>query len=336
MNPTPLNFSAHAIETLAQEERNIKQIYGLSERDRNNGVWLSSYYVFLQEILNSSIKFTLPDNGMLVETDLGRPAVYEKERELLKLPFPIVALEYLASDLDDRLVEGNQISTKRIALAVDLDKVSVTVRATMDKLMPALSSITTENNIAIFSLFYLEDTGWSCSLGCAVANKGFVSEDQSTVVKNKGCVPVFAAALLLTSGNPEDFAHLTESARLDTADEAITIVQFCAIMNCQNVDTMKIEAPEKLNRKRLSSGKLPFYEYHILMINPLTSRINKADLGGTHASPRLHLRRGHIRRLSQERVVWVNASVVGNANNGIVDKSYLLKQEIQSKSRFKI
>jgi hypothetical protein len=47
---------------------------------------------------------------------------------------------------------------------------------------------------------------------------------------------------------------------------------------------------------------------------------NKAS-GGTHASPRVHLRRGHIRRLPGKNI-WVNATIVGNSDLGVVIKDY--------------
>jgi hypothetical protein len=43
--------------------------------------------------------------------------------------------------------------------------------------------------------------------------------------------------------------------------------------------------------------------------------------GGTHASPRLHWRRGHIRRLGN-RTTWIRATLVGDAGRGIVVHDY--------------
>nr|MCF1501516.1 hypothetical protein [Allorhizobium sp. Av2] len=46
--------------------------------------------------------------------------------------------------------------------------------------------------------------------------------------------------------------------------------------------------------------------------------------GGSHASPRLHLRRGHLRRLP-EKTVWVRAAMIGAASEtGTVTKDYRL------------
>lgn len=45
------------------------------------------------------------------------------------------------------------------------------------------------------------------------------------------------------------------------------------------------------------------------------------DVRGGHASPRLHWRRGHIRRLG-DRTTWVRASLVGKSENGVIVHDY--------------
>ena len=73
--------------------------------------------------------------------------------------------------------------------------------------------------------------------------------------------------------------------------------------------------------KRLKHGKLPIiYETKILTIKP-SVRSSSAEKGGSHTSPRQHLRRGHIRRLDSGNI-WVNSCVVGSAEKGRIDKSY--------------
>lgn len=44
--------------------------------------------------------------------------------------------------------------------------------------------------------------------------------------------------------------------------------------------------------------------------------------GGTHASPRLHDRRGHLRRLRGGKNVWVRPCKVGDASLGAVFHDY--------------
>ena len=81
-----------------------------------------------------------------------------------------------------------------------------------------------------------------------------------------------------------------------------------------------IAAIEQQGKKREAKGKVPFFTYKVLTLKP-SKRSSGEGLGGTHASPRVHLRRGHIRRLPDKRI-WVNGCVVGDKSKGMVVKDY--------------
>ncbi len=74
------------------------------------------------------------------------------------------------------------------------------------------------------------------------------------------------------------------------------------------------------NRRKIAQGKQPSYEWRTVVIEPKQARAE--GLGGTHASPRLHDRRGHLRRLRSGKNVWVRAHKVGNAELGTVFHDY--------------
>ena len=83
-----------------------------------------------------------------------------------------------------------------------------------------------------------------------------------------------------------------------------------------------------INRKRASKGKSPIaFDWHTVEIGP--KAIKNAPQGGTHASPRLHDRRGHWRSLKSGRQVWVKACKVGDASKGVVFKDYQLTETLQ-------
>lgn len=94
---------------------------------------------------------------------------------------------------------------------------------------------------------------------------------------------------------------------------------FLAVLNCVNVKTETVEAPERLNKKRERNGKLPIYSYKTLVLRPPAAR--RADGGGTHESPRVHLRRGHIKRRKTGNFWW-QPCVVGDPRRGVVMKDY--------------
>lgn len=99
------------------------------------------------------------------------------------------------------------------------------------------------------------------------------------------------------------------------------ICRFVAALNCSNVITIENPAPEKLNKKRVKAGKQPLYSYKTLHLSIPDMARNGGAGAGTHASPRVHLRRGHIRRL-ESKSVWVNPCVVGDKRSGVVMKDY--------------
>lgn len=100
------------------------------------------------------------------------------------------------------------------------------------------------------------------------------------------------------------------------------IVELFEVLNCSNVYKEENKPPKFINAKRAAKGKIPFFSYWTVHIRQKEKSIE--NCGGTHASPRLHLRRGHIRRLANGVTVWVTHCLVGNKSLGIVQKDYKL------------
>lgn len=84
-------------------------------------------------------------------------------------------------------------------------------------------------------------------------------------------------------------------------------------------------APRWLNAERAKKGKPPIISYHTLAIDLAQARLpGIRSVGGSHASPRLHWRRGHIRNLANGKVSIVSPCLVGSPERGIVHKDYAL------------
>ena len=79
------------------------------------------------------------------------------------------------------------------------------------------------------------------------------------------------------------------------------------------------------NRRKIAQRKAPTYDWKTVYIEPSKSRSESKV--GTHASPRLHDRRGHLRRLRSGRNVWVKACKVGDAAKGAVWHDYAIRME---------
>lgn len=101
------------------------------------------------------------------------------------------------------------------------------------------------------------------------------------------------------------------------------ILDFLHLLHCKNIEQKIIKPPLPLNKKRKERGNLPFYSYKILDLRNNLKQESIYTNIGTHASPRYHFRRGHIRRLSEDNLIWVKECMVGDINKGIVEKHYV-------------
>lgn len=100
------------------------------------------------------------------------------------------------------------------------------------------------------------------------------------------------------------------------------MVKAIAVLNCSNVKIIESQENKFINKKRKAKGKLPLFTYKTLHIDTGEQEKQKGEKKGTHSSPRVHLRRGHIRTLANGTTVWVQPCVVGDKTKGIVHKDY--------------
>lgn len=125
--------------------------------------------------------------------------------------------------------------------------------------------------------------------------------------------------IVLTQGNDIGWKYL---------HEAKTVLAFLNALACSNVKSVR--------STRSKTGKikaaLPFDTYHVLTIDVGRGAVAGAGLaGGSHRSPREHLRRGHIRRMEDGRRIWINATVVAAGRGSAkVDKDYRMTNSMMT------
>lgn len=112
----------------------------------------------------------------------------------------------------------------------------------------------------------------------------------------------------------------TEHAGKEALAVRYKIAAFLTAMNCKNVRRARVDPDEKLQKARGKRGKQPLFSYWTLELNGRQE--GGEDRGGTHTSPRLHLRRGHPREYAPGQWTWVTATIVGNKAAGMVHKDY--------------
>lgn len=288
-------------------------------------------YDLAARLLARAQHFLLPVNGWVLDT---HGALYGKYAPLLHLPFPITAFEFPVRrivGINRAQGPGEIPSAKRIALCAD-HKVCKQFN---------IAQIAQDEWVCI-SIYYVEDAKmWMVypvvnvvSRSRTIIVRESLREDSSELKQSLCAVGLgYEHARLPSLG--EDWLDIRRErlagadyvpemvAYSDTRDELSAAVQALASLNCANVRTRLIAPSAALARKRQASGKLPLHSYHVLDLSEDENRV-RIDGGGTHASPRRHLRRGHIRWLSQERSVFVRSCTVGNPVRGQVMKDYKL------------
>lgn len=96
---------------------------------------------------------------------------------------------------------------------------------------------------------------------------------------------------------------------------------FCKTLHENEVTFTDVVPDKKANQMRRARGKAPLFTYKTLTIGgPKQQGHGKG--GGTHASPRSHLRRGHYRTLKSGKRIWINSFMVVGNGEGFVHKDY--------------
>lgn len=330
-----LNYCAHAIEDLRELEAILR------------GAAPESVRVFrrLIDMLQHSVKFILPNCCDLIDPNELRQA----HLDLTRLPFPCVAFEapWEKEDGIEQLGEFQQTpATKRIALCWEASPEY--------ELLPGLNSILEafpEGGVFVLPIYWgPEHRRWTVALGGSFVPYENTMQDvkleeslpasriahaatiEAGLTKSKAkhfraepfyLLPEFYEKTLAAYGGNREKAYA--QIILDSRDEVQAVVQACSVINCANVTTAEISAPAALNKKRQEKGKQPFFSYKVLQLSDERREAGRGDAGGNHASPRMHLRRGHLRRL-ENKVVWVRPAMVNaGSNTGAVLKDYAVQ-----------
>jgi len=239
------------------------------------------------EMMKAAAKFMVPDNGrLLVDEQLrGLDGV-----DLLCLPFPVMALEYM--DLG---------GGKRISLAMEREA---------DILLQHISYCKWDGEVVL-----LDD------------GKKAMVPDQWVATCLISMPRSLAATLVRDENNNAiEFRGLQFADDFETdsllAEPAVALLSLLNALACANV---RIERSEPKKNAKIK-GALPFDAYHVLVVDTHRRAPGGEGKGGSHRSPREHLRRGHIRRLQSGKRVWVNATIVAaGRGGGVVRKDYSVK-----------
>ena len=117
-----------------------------------------------------------------------------------------------------------------------------------------------------------------------------------------------------------DFSSNTDAIKLDTAQFYNFLFYFTMLLNTKSVKCEEVEIPDKLQKARERKGK-PKLSNYILVSNPTVVR----NSSGTHASPRPHWRRGHVRHWGEKRIPIPPVIVNAAKRTGLVEhRTYIV------------
>lgn len=328
----------------AQAEAGIREWPNrfIEYKNKKLDVFMAKY--FADEIKNA-VHFAIPDNGVLFDDELkGIKGVK------LRLPYKSITIEYY--------VDGTQYtnnpetptdSPKRLLLAKEIKKTDAVNE--LNKLFDGKGDKLLSN---FDDEYYIEtlvaneiDGKWSpCAMSIILFSTwDYVGPDVKRVEpliptnRKTGFVSSEVIAFPGIFGvivNEIGYDKALQEARHDVAGEVTSLLEFLEALTCSNITTETLQHENKaVNQKRINKKKLPLYETKILTIE--THKTVSAS-GITHADrrgPRQHLRRGHIRRLSDDRKIWVNSCVIGSIERGRIDKSYNVKHTANIRCKVK-
>jgi len=271
----------------AQAERGL---YENSKIMDSNGYPLcAKNNLLISDLIKRTVHFNIPCNGEIFDKDRSYKGLVNLS---LKLPFPFISLEF-DTNSESRFLRNGKV----VVVAYEEEE--------------------TVETLCIFNLTGLwhRNNFWFS-----------ISKDWDRSVERKGNGYVGQEILMVDEGSNvlEKEKAMYDYARINCHLGAQSVLSLCEALACSNVSTSIIQkaAPPLVAQKRERKGKLPIYETRMLTIDSTNQGGGTGTIGGTHASPRTHLRRGHIRRLDDNRRIWVNACVVGKSGNGIIDKQY--------------
>lgn len=315
-----LNYSTHAIEGLLEIRPRLRGAEDKAGMD-----------AFINGVRDAA-KFEMPDRGRIIYGLGDMPEGLTMSR----LPFPEIVLEIPYTPVES--LKGEMIDApKRLVLARE-----VVWHAQADYPRPVEYGEAPTHMRVDVAYQNERDRKWYLQPVGALVESGAVS---GIFEKNPGVDPFadhryggaafplmacptlpISASIVFRDNGPEWYAHMVSN---DVGAEVCILAEMLAVLACTNVTTETRPAPEKLVRNRLKNGREPFYDTHLLVLagRVVTGRGGSVSISDEDGfKVREHVRRGHIRRLSDGRTVWVNNTLVAaGSKGGRSDKTYSVK-----------
>jgi len=278
--------------------------------------------------LIESVKFRLPVNGRFyrpdsdyVENESGKFSMHASGFELDMLHFPPYdkfILEYEVGKGTDRWQEG-ATPEKVVVLCEHLKPL-----VKQGEPVPDISGIGFKVFEYRSAQVRVEDliipAGWATNAVVAITDK------RSDRVRSWRDKEYFG----LSVGFTNNIGWTSKEGALNAIStmwmEINAILQFNVAISVKH-GVQRTEVISKPRKPMTVKGRRLGYTYHVLDIDPDYIDPPPRELGGHHASPGFHLRRGHPRRqpghtIYAPRITLVKRCFVGDVMRGVIEKDY--------------
>lgn len=294
-----------------------------SKRLIQNEPQLASVARTLAVLIRESVHVVLPPNGEVYRdtgpaADLTAPTP-EECISIGNLPAPVTCFEYPWThkiDLthypkDSELTISD--ASKRITIALDGRQLS-NDRHGSD---PSL--------ITFFSLFYERSIKrWTFyPLTLTVSSPLEVASPPRRLSEGWG--------VMATSRDLETGKILSPTSALAIRCVAEFRADLVAVLQCCHSLRAGASLAEQtelssMRRRKFEQKGVGGFSYHVLTLPQKIIGGQSTDGNNIHASPRFHVRRAHIRKLSTGSLAFVRQCFVGNPDDGMVSKHYNIKK----------
>lgn len=111
--------------------------------------------------------------------------------------------------------------------------------------------------------------------------------------------------------------HKPDQSELDLAPSLVgDMTALVALLHADGVSMRTSPAPMRLNKVRAAKGKVAIGPLSQVFVNVGKRQVAPSGVTvGSHASPRMHWRRGHVRRLQDGKITNVRPCLVGSVGS---------------------
>lgn len=266
-------------------------------------------------IVQQSIKFYLPEASMVLGE---RP--YAQFADLFELPFDCISIlsETFASETGERT--GDSIAKPMLTLAF-------AVRGAFDlsiRWTPTAEQLPTDAWCYLVGL--VQETLEGRDLWVPSGPVLFVCK-QSDRIDIKPVPIAFNGSFYQQVSRAGDLGidYGPERALREMQADVCALLNLCVMLGLKNVSAQEVPPPVLVNAKRAKKGKQPLWSYHVLEVDGERWDAPANRMSSSEREVRSHLRRGHVRRIGDGRLVWVRAAFVHGKAAGFVDKDYAVR-----------